>query len=169
MSKESDRMSSVSNSSKFSVKSQQVIAAQDEKIALMKALLAKAGIDPDSVSSELDPTMEVDSALNSKKRLPSGSPRGSSESGSYNDAIAALEEESNREDWLKRPPNDVKKLSKKRQRNRRDLREPKKIGLLLLWWLLRLLLQLLQPLVSSLPTRMCRRIKLLEKSPSRRL
>ena len=128
MSRESDRMSSVSNSSKFSVKSQQVIAAQDEKIALMKALLAKAGIDPDSVSSlssELDPTMEVDSVLNSKKRLPSGSPRSSSESGSYNDVIAALGEESNKEDWLIRPLNNVKKLSKKEAKKQKRLARAK--------------------------------------------
>ena len=50
----SDKMSSVWNSSKFSVKSQQVIAAQDvviskqdDQIDMMKKISAKAGINPD--------------------------------------------------------------------------------------------------------------------------
>ena len=50
--KMSDKMSSVlnsSNSSKFSVKSQRVIAAQVVLIAKMRKMLVDAGIDPDSV------------------------------------------------------------------------------------------------------------------------
>ena len=53
----SDMMSSVSNSSKFSVKSQQVIAEQDvviakqdDQIARMKRMLTEAGIDPYCIS-----------------------------------------------------------------------------------------------------------------------
>jgi hypothetical protein len=57
--------------------------------------------------------------------LPSSSPRGSSESGSYNDVIAALGEESHKEDWLKRPPNDVKKLSKKEAKKQKRLARAK--------------------------------------------
>ena len=80
----SDRMSSVSNSSKFSIKSQQVIAEQgatiakkDETIDAMRSMLIKAGIDPDAIqtqdrdSTSTEINMEVD--VNSKKRLPSGS------------------------------------------------------------------------------------------------
>ena len=42
------RMSSVSNSSKFSVKSQHVIAEQNSQIAHMRRIMIAAGIDPDA-------------------------------------------------------------------------------------------------------------------------
>ena len=54
----SDRMSSVSNSSKFSVRSQQVIAAQDVTIAAMRKLLVEAGIDPNSIPDAVQAASE---------------------------------------------------------------------------------------------------------------
>ena len=50
MSKENlgDRMSSVVNLSKFSVKSQKVIAEQDSQIARMRQMMIAAGLDPDA-------------------------------------------------------------------------------------------------------------------------
>ena len=55
----SDRMSSVSNSSKFSVKSQQVIVEQnvtiaekDDTILEMRSLLIKAVNDPDAIQTQ---------------------------------------------------------------------------------------------------------------------
>ena len=54
----SDKMSSLSNSSKFSVKSQQVIAKQNVQIAAMRKMLVDAGIDPDAFPSEVG-AMEV--------------------------------------------------------------------------------------------------------------
>ncbi len=48
-----ENMSSVSNNSKFSIKSQQIIAAQDDQIAKMRKLLLGAGIDPAMAKPEL--------------------------------------------------------------------------------------------------------------------
>ena len=47
----SSKMSSISNISKFSVRSQQVIAAQVVQIARMRQIMIAAGIDPDLVES----------------------------------------------------------------------------------------------------------------------
>ena len=46
--KESDQMSSVSNSSKFSIRSQKVIADQDSQISRMRSIMIAAGLDPDA-------------------------------------------------------------------------------------------------------------------------
>ena len=137
----SDRMSSVSNSSKFSVKSQQVIAEQDAQIAMMRRMLVGAGIDPDvPPSGALPPggqvleTMEIDTATNSKKRLPSGSPvgknwdRSGSESGSCGDAIDAMEEDINTDQWRLtqlRVKKEDKKMSKKEAKKARRLEKAK--------------------------------------------
>ena len=75
--KMSSRISSVSNSSKFSIKSQQVIAAQDEtiskqddKILKMRKMLVEAGIDPDSVlpaaATDENVGMDLDQARGAK-------------------------------------------------------------------------------------------------------
>ena len=60
-------MWSVFNSSKFSVKSQQVIAAQDVKIAAMRKLLVEAGIDPDSVAPFQDSRVGVQPNMTTSK------------------------------------------------------------------------------------------------------
>ena len=63
-------MSGVSRSSKFSkfsVKSQQVIAAQDVKIAAMRKLLVEAGIDPDSVVPIQDSRVSVQPNMTTSK------------------------------------------------------------------------------------------------------
>ena len=81
--KMSDKMSSVSNSSKFSVSSQIVNKKQDCQIAAMRLAMIAAGLDPDALLSDPNPDldlvgeeeMEVDGAK-SKKRSPSGSPDG---------------------------------------------------------------------------------------------
>ena len=95
-----DRMSSVSNSSRFSLKSQQVIADQDVTIAkqggtilAMRAAMIKAGLDPDvlllpaaadvhgnptdgyvspppTTDQNVCTSMEIDNALISKKKTP---------------------------------------------------------------------------------------------------
>ena len=66
----SNKMSGVSRSSKFSkfsVKSQQVIAAQDVKIAAMRKLLVEAGIDPDSVVPIQDSRVSVQPNMTTSK------------------------------------------------------------------------------------------------------
>ena len=75
--KMSDRMSSVSNSSKFSVKSQQVIAIQDSQISKMRKMMIAAGLDPDADPGvdleqvpDLDAGVLVDLTRTSKKRMP---------------------------------------------------------------------------------------------------
>ena len=81
MSKENlgDRMSSVVNLSKFSVKSQKVIAEQDSQIARMRQMMIAAGLDPDAAQ---DPGLSSGHSsgglmpVNTKKRMPSGSPEG---------------------------------------------------------------------------------------------
>ena len=85
-----DRMSSVSNTSKFSIKFQIHIAKQDDTIATMRRIMIAAGLDPD-VAPALGPEVLVladalescpmdvsvsTNSKNSKKRLPSGSPDG---------------------------------------------------------------------------------------------
>ena len=80
---ESDKMSIVSKCSNFSLKFQQYIAKQDGQMAAMRKAMIAAGLDPDLVMAGADADavenegMEVDvtAATNSKKRLPSGSPR----------------------------------------------------------------------------------------------
>ena len=73
---DSDKMSSVSRCSNFSLKSQQYIAKQDCQMAKMKKAMIAAGLDPDLVlaDSNAEVGMEVDAST--KKRLPSGSPDG---------------------------------------------------------------------------------------------
>ena len=81
MSKENlgDRMSSVVNLSKYSVKSQKVIAEQDSQIARMRQMMIAAGLDPDAAQ---DPGLSSGHSsgglmpVNTKKRMPSGSPEG---------------------------------------------------------------------------------------------
>ena len=131
----SDKMSSVSNSSKFSVKSQQVIAAQDEKIAMMRRLLAENGIDPDSIPPPGE-NMEVDDTTNAKKRMPSGSPEGKhwestdSSSDSENDAGKMKDKNKGSENWKltnlkKKGRNEVKQPTKKERKRANRLAKAK--------------------------------------------
>ena len=131
----SDKMSSVSNSSKFSVKSQQVIAAQDEKIAMMRKLLAENGIDPDSIPPPGE-NMEVDDTTNAKKRMPSGSPEGKhwestdSSSDSENDAGKMKDKNKGSGSWKltnlkKKGRNEVKQPTKKERKRANRLAKAK--------------------------------------------
>ena len=54
-----DKMSSVWNSLKFSVKSQQVIAQQDCQIEKMRRVMIAAGLDPDAPDTCLDEQLEM--------------------------------------------------------------------------------------------------------------
>ena len=55
----SDKMSSVSKCSNFSLKSQQYIAKQDCQMAVMRKAMIAAGLDPDLVLAEADAEVEV--------------------------------------------------------------------------------------------------------------
>ena len=136
----SDKMSSVSNSSKFSIKLQQVMAKQDGQIAAMRKMLIDAGVSADvddmdagAGAMEID-LADPDSVANSRKRLPSGSPEGkvwgqSNSDDSYDDAIDAMEEKKSRGDWreeqLKKGKKNPNKLSKKEAKKARRLAKAK--------------------------------------------
>ena len=98
----SDRMSSVSQCSNFSIKLQQYIAKQDGQMAAMRKAMVAAGLDPDMVIAN-DGGMEVDEVdVSTKKRLPSGSPEGKNwdASGSTDSSVEEGEENENDDDGL---------------------------------------------------------------------
>ena len=55
----SDKMSSVSKCSNFSLKSQQYIAKQDCQMAVMRKAMIAAGLDPDLVLAEADAELQA--------------------------------------------------------------------------------------------------------------
>ena len=122
----------MSSVTKFSLKSQVLIAQQDSTIAAMRSTMLAAGLDPNSVvpvgsgsapgsvSGGMD--INIDVTVNSKKRLPSGSPNdeevqfGSDDSN--NDAVEDMDQEKGKADWrlyqLKKNKRSLdKKMSKK--------------------------------------------------------